>query len=81
MKIFIPKRPTPKTAIAELLVKFLTKRKSQKKQFHHCETNIFLEKVTKSINYQTNINSSANDSLTAKFYQHLSNKLSFNAYQ
>ena len=56
-------------------------KKILNKRFHHCQANIFLEKVTKSINSQTNIKSSGNDSLTAKFYKHLSNELSFNIYQ
>ena len=30
-----------------LLVKFLTERKSQNKQFHHCEAKNFLDKVKK----------------------------------
>ena len=42
---------------------------------------MFLVKVTKSINCQTNVKSSGNDSLTAKFCKHLSNELSFNVYQ
>ena len=46
------------------------------KQFHHCEGNIFVEKVGKSINSQTNIKSSSNDKLIAKFYKHLSKELS-----
>ena len=36
---------------------------------------IFLDKFTKSINSQTNIKSSDNDSLTAKCYKQLSNEL------
>ena len=58
------------------LVKLITKRKFSNKQFHHCEANIFLENVTKSINSQTNLNSSGNDSLTAKLYKRVSNELS-----
>ena len=45
------------------------------KQFHHWEANIFLEKVRKSINSQTNIKSSVNDSLTVKFLQILSHRI------
>ena len=44
-------------------------------------SNIFVEKVTKSINSPTNIKSTGNDSVKAKFYKHLSNELSFNVYQ
>ena len=51
-------------------------KKISNKQFDHCRTNIFLEKVTKSINSQTNIKSSGNDSLTAKLYKRVSNELS-----
>ena len=67
MKSFIQKRQTSKTAIAELFSKISNKKKISNKQFHHCEANIFLEKVTKSINSQTNMKSSGNDSLTANF--------------
>ena len=81
MKSFIQKRQTSKTAIAELLSTISNKKKNSNKQFHYCEANIFLEKVTKSINSQTNIKSSGNDSLTAKFYENLSNELFFNVYQ
>ena len=52
------------------------KKKISNKQFHHCEANIYLEKVTKPINSQTNIKSSGNDSLTAKLYKRISNELS-----
>ena len=40
-----------------------------------------LKKVTNSINSQTNIKSSGNDSVTTKFYKHLSNELTLNVYQ
>ena len=89
MKSFIQKRQTSKTAIAELFSKISNKKKISNKQFHHCEANIFLEKVTKSINSQTNMKSSGNDSLTANFINtfqmnypktFISNILSNNAY-
>ena len=67
MKSFIQKRQTFKTAIAEILSKISNKKKISNKQFPHCEANIFLEKVIKSINSQTNMKSSGNDSLTANF--------------
>ena len=70
-----------KTAIAELFSKISNTKKISNKPFHHCEANMFLEEVTKSINSQANIKSSVNDSLTAKFYKQLSNELSFNVYQ
>ena len=73
MKTFIQKRRTFKTAIAELFSKICNTKKISRRQFHHCHENIFVEKVTKCINSQTNIKSSGNDSLTAKFYKHLSN--------
>ena len=68
-KSFIQKRQTSKTAIAQLFGKISNKQKMSKKQFHLCEANIFLGKVTESINSQTNIKSSGNDSLIAKFYK------------
>ena len=89
MKSIIQKRQTSKTAIAELFSKISNKKKIWNKQFHHCETNIFLEKVTKSINSQTNMKSSGNDSLTANFINtfqmnypitFINNILSNNAY-
>ena len=67
MESLIQKRQTSKTAIAELFSKISDKKKISNKQFHHCEANIFLEKFTKSINFQTNIKSSRNGSLTANF--------------
>ena len=76
LKTFIQNRQTHKTAIAELFSKTYYKKKISNKQFHHCEANIYLEKVTKPINYQTNIKSSGNDGLTAKLYKRSSNELS-----
>ena len=52
LKTFIQKGQTYKTAIAELFSKIYNKNEISNKQFHHCEANIFLEKVTKSINFQ-----------------------------
>ena len=51
------------------LLKISNKKKASNKQLHHCKANIFLEKVTKSINSQTIIKSSGNDNLIAKFYK------------
>ena len=65
LKTCVQKRQTYKTAIAELFSETYNKKKISNKQFHHCEANIFLGKVKESINYQTNIKSSGNDSLTA----------------
>ena len=75
-KSFIQKRQTSKTSIVELFSKISNKNKISDKQFHHCETNIFLERVTKSLNSQTNIKPSGNDNLIAKFYKQPSNELS-----
>ena len=76
MKSFIQKWQTSKTAIAELFSKISNKKEISDKQFHHCEANIFLHKVTKSINSQTNIKSSGNDSLKANFYKKFLNESS-----
>ena len=57
----------------------MTKRKSQIKKFTIAKANIFLRKVIKSINSQTNIGTSGNDSLAAKLYQRVSNE-PFNVY-
>ena len=81
MKSFIQKRQTSKTATGELFNETSNKKNSQVNNFHHCQANIFLEKVTKFIISQTNIKFSGNNSLTAKLYKHLSNELSFNVYQ
>ena len=86
MVIFIQKRQTTRTAIAELfnknLNKISNKKKISNKEFHHCEANIFLKEVTKFINSQTNTKSSGYDSLTTRFYfQYLLNELSHNVYQ
>ena len=75
MKIFLQQRQTSKTATAELFSEISNKNEISNKQFHHCDANIFLEKVTKSINLQINIKFSDNDSLTTNFYKHLSNEL------
>ena len=42
---------------AELFSKISNRKKISNKQFHHFETSIFLEKVAKSINSQTNFKS------------------------
>ena len=76
LKTFILKRKTYKTGIAELFSKPYNKKKILNKQFHRCEAGIFLQKVTKSINSQTNIKFLGNDSLTAKLYKRVSNELS-----
>ena len=57
LKTFL-RRERYKTAMAELFSKTYIKKKISNKEFHHCEANIFLEKITKSINSQTNIKSS-----------------------
>ena len=51
---------TFKTANAELFSKISITKKISNKQLHHCEANIFLKKVAKSKNFQTNIKSSGN---------------------
>ena len=75
VKPFLQKRQMYKTAIAELFSQTYKKKIISNKQFRHCDTNIFLEKVTTSMNSQSNINSSGNDSLTAKLYKRVSNEL------
>ena len=75
LKTFIQKRQTHETAIAELFSKTYNKKNISNKQFHHCETNIFLEKVTKYINSQTNIKFSGTDNLIAKIYKRVSIEL------
>ena len=67
MKSFIQKRQTSKIVITELFSKISNKKKISNKQFHHCQANIVLEKITKSINSQTNMKSLGNNSLTAIF--------------
>ena len=78
-----------KTLMKSFIQKLSIKKKISNKQFHHYEANIFLEKVTKSINSQTNMKSSGNDSLTANFINtfqmnypitFINNILSNNAY-
>ena len=81
MKSFIKKRQKSKTAIAELSSKISNKNIILNTQFQNCKVSIFLDKVSKPINSQTNFKSSKNDHLTANFYKHLSNKLSFDLYQ
>ena len=81
LKIFIQKRQTYKTGIDELFSKTHNKKKTLNKQFHHCQANIFLKKVTKSKNSKTNIKSSGSDSLTTKLSFQMNYLLSFNVYQ
>ena len=89
MKSFVQNRQTSKTTIAGLFSKISNEKKISNKHFHHCQANIFLEKVTKSINSQTNMKSSGKGSLTANFINtfqmnysltFISNILSNNAY-
>ena len=56
------KRKTSKPAIDELFSEISNKKEISYEQLHHCEGNTFLEKFTKSINSQTNIKWSGNDS-------------------
>ena len=70
-----------KNAIAELFSINSNKKKISNKQIYHCKGKIVLEKVKNSVHSQTNIKSSGNYSLIAKFYKHLSNELTFNVYQ
>ena len=81
MDNFTQKRQRPKLSLQNFFSKISNRNKISNKQFHPCEPNIFLEKVTKCINSQTNIKLAGNGSLGAKFYKHLSNELSFNFYQ
>ena len=76
MKSYVKKKQTSKTVIAELFSKISYKKEVSNKEFLHCEVNIFLETVTKSVNSQTNIKSSDSDSLTARFHKQLSGELS-----
>ena len=64
MKNFIKKKQRPKLPLLNVLVTSLTKKISHK-LFHHCETKYFPEKVTKSINSQTNIKFPGSDNLIA----------------
>ena len=61
MKNFMQERKVLKLPLMNFLVKFLTKKISNR-QLNHCEANNFLEKVAKSINSQTNVESLGNDS-------------------
>ena len=63
MKSFMQKKQMSKTPIAELFSKISNKKKISN---NHCEANIFLEKVTKSLNSQINIESLGNYSVTPK---------------
>ena len=62
MKNFIQRTQRLKLPLLKFLIKFLTERKYQNKQFYHCETNRFLDKST---NYQTYIKSPGKGSITA----------------
>ena len=60
-----------KTAATEFYSTISNRKKISNKQFHHYKANNFLERVTKSINSQTNIKPQSSNSLTANFYEHL----------
>ena len=79
----LQKRQTSKTAIDKLFSEISNKKEISNKQFRRCEANIFPEKFTKSINFQTNIKYSGNDSLTANFINNFQMNyfLSLNVYQ
>ena len=67
------KETTSKTVTVALFSKISNRKQISNEQLHHFEPNIFLEKVTESINSETNKNFPGNDGLTAEFYKHFSN--------
>ena len=69
------KETTSRIAPTKFLSKISNRNKIPNEQFNLCETRIFLEEIIKSINSQTNIKSSGNDTLTAEFYKHFSKEL------
>ena len=73
IKGFIQKRQTSKTAIAELFSKISNKKKISQINNLSLPGKHFSRESTKPVNSQTNIKSSGNESLTVKFYKHLSN--------
>ena len=69
----------PKRQLSRLLLpisKIPNRNKISDKQFHLCGVKICLDKVTKSIHFQTNNKSPGNDGLTAEFYKPFANELS-----
>ena len=63
---FYTKETMSKTATVELFSKISNRNKISNKQLHHCKGNTFLEKKTKSINFQANFKPPGTDSLAAK---------------
>ena len=74
----LPKLPFKETTSKATTTKFLSKIRKRKKifngQFNHCEAKISLDKIIKSINFQTN-EFPGNHGLNTEFYKHFSNEL------
>ena len=68
------KETTSKAATTEFLAKISDRRKIFNEQFIFCEGKIYLGKIIKSINYQTN-ESPSNNGFPAEIYKHTSIKL------
>ena len=68
---------TSTAATAEFVCKIPNRKKISNEHFNLCETEISLDEIIKSINSETNDKPPDNDGLTAKFYRHLNQLLSF----
>ena len=78
-KVYTKETPS-KVATTKFLGKIPKRKKISNEQFNLCEAKIPLDEILKFINSQTNNKSSGNNTLTAEFYKHVSNKLVINSW-
>ena len=62
-------------ATTEFVCKSSNRKKISNGHFNLCETEISLNEIIKSINYETNNKPPGNDGLTAESHKHFSNEL------
>ena len=73
MKLYTKWTSTAATTI--FVCKISKRNKISNEFFNLCETEISLNEIIKSINYETNNKPPGNDGLTAESYKHFSNEL------
>ena len=66
---------TSAAATTEFVCTIPNRKKISNEYFNHCEDQISLDEIIKSINSETNKKPPHNDGLTAEFYRHFSNEL------
>ena len=66
---------TSAAATTEIVCRIPHRKRISNEHFNHCEAQISLDEIIKSINSETNNKPPSNDGLTAEFYRHFSNEL------